>query len=314
MLYARLDSNFDTHETDNLVSWTSSLLVAIQYAIFRCHTGLTPGKDAGAVLICAVDTARFPRGQFVRDMHLIRRYRRHADADGEAFFGKLRCARGEFYNGEFVSQGVLHHAGRAVVVSLRALEQAGLYALYPEFRSVKGRSMWAKRLRGLRDEWRDLPGCAGDTASDAARALGIARECFAGLDERAVAAMLLCFRNRGPLSPGGQVSQQAIQPTVEGATHMPRSVDRCSQAGLGRPDQYAAWSDAPVEVCRFSRHMATGFEALFGPSDDGRGRVADGEGRSGAGQTAGDGHTADDSREIERTVGLFGSLSLEHAG
>ena len=65
-------SLFQAAPDDNLMSWTSSLLFAIQYAIFRARTG---GRSYSDVWICAVDTTRFPTGQFASAMWLIENYR-----------------------------------------------------------------------------------------------------------------------------------------------------------------------------------------------------------------------------------------------
>ena len=64
LLYAHLNKPcFDGEESDNLMSWTSSLLFAIQYAVWRCR--VRP-KQPSDIKICVIDTRNFPQGQFAQ--------------------------------------------------------------------------------------------------------------------------------------------------------------------------------------------------------------------------------------------------------
>ncbi|KAK0714058.1 hypothetical protein B0T26DRAFT_742492 [Lasiosphaeria miniovina] len=94
---------------DNLVSWSSSLIFVIQYAIWRCCNRCCANSE---VKICAVDTTMFPQGQFVRDITLIR-------------------------------------AGRSCVFSLDQLIKAGLHGLYPEFAENTAKKKWTNRVKCL---------------------------------------------------------------------------------------------------------------------------------------------------------------------
>lgn len=84
-------------------SWTSSLLFAIQYAIYRCDRFRLSPSD---VSICVLDPADFPRGQFMRDMTLIRAYREHIVSE----FFDFRLNRDDYNNGEHLSQGRVYIA------------------------------------------------------------------------------------------------------------------------------------------------------------------------------------------------------------
>ncbi|KIV98557.1 uncharacterized protein PV09_09644 [Verruconis gallopava] len=122
LLYKHFNKQcFDGEETDNLMSWTSSLLFVIQYAVWRrrrrrCH----PSQ----IKVCAVDTRNFPHGQFAQDIWLLKAY--HATAkrmgDPERKFFDFRIGNEDFYNGEYLSQGKVSHAGRSCVVSLENLK------------------------------------------------------------------------------------------------------------------------------------------------------------------------------------------------
>ncbi|KAF5661558.1 hypothetical protein FCIRC_11798 [Fusarium circinatum] len=133
----------DGRKEDNLVSWTSSLMNAIQYAIWRSHVGHTPASN---VYICAVDTRKFPQGQFARDMWLLETYA-HPKSNW------FRLENPEYDNGEYLSQGVIHHGGRSSVFSLRDLVSAGLYELYPEFAEPSAKDSWTNRVLELRVNW-----------------------------------------------------------------------------------------------------------------------------------------------------------------
>jgi hypothetical protein len=177
---------------DNLMSWTSSLLFAVQYAIWRAHKG---GRLTSDVNICAIDTSKFPKGQFMRDIPLLETYRAIAEKAGGPMlnFFKLRLNRNEYYNGEYLSQGRLNHAGRSCMMSLEQLIQAGLYELYPEFNDAAGRDEWPNRVRYLRDVW-----AAEQTTNDheIELALKVGRDCFGHFELCNIASLILTLKNR----------------------------------------------------------------------------------------------------------------------
>ncbi|KAL5430181.1 hypothetical protein PMIN06_012591 [Paraphaeosphaeria minitans] len=142
---------FGGEKSDDLMSWTSSLLFAVQYAVWRlqcrkCHPSV--------IKICAVDTREFPPGQFARDTWLLEAYKSTAERDDPAQqFFKFRIRDERFYNGEYLSQGVVNHTNRSCVVSLDHLIQTGLFQLYPEFEDAEGSQKWTKRVHELRQKW-----------------------------------------------------------------------------------------------------------------------------------------------------------------
>ncbi|KAF7953046.1 hypothetical protein EAE96_006267 [Botrytis aclada] len=177
--------------TDNLVSWTSSLLFAIQYAIWRRRKF---SCSAANIQICAVDTRRFPRGQFAPDMWLLQAYRTAAKKGGDAEkFFRFRLEYEEFQNGEFLSQGSVHHGGRSCVVSLEKLQESGLYNLYPEFAEKEGMNWWSKRVLALRGLWlkEQLT-----SAQELDFAEMVARKCFHAFETAEMMLILLTFKAR----------------------------------------------------------------------------------------------------------------------
>ncbi|KAJ5558482.1 hypothetical protein N7535_008695 [Penicillium sp. DV-2018c] len=192
MLYSHLTKSiFGGKDDDNLMSWSSSLPFVIQYAIWRCYQRRCHTTE---VEICAIDTRKFPHGQFVRDKSLLQAYRDSSALNQEMQdFFEFRLRTPDYDNGEYLSQGVVHHAGRSSVVCLAHLIQTGLYDLYPEFADPTKRSLWTNRVRSLRDLWSTEH---TTTLLDIERAVNIARECFEGLDTADVALVLLAFKNR----------------------------------------------------------------------------------------------------------------------
>ncbi|KAJ5288310.1 hypothetical protein N7508_011085 [Penicillium antarcticum] len=192
MLYGHLTKScFGGEATDNLVSWSSSLLFVMQYAIWRCHQR---HRDPAEIEICMVDTRKFPRGQFVRDMSLLRAYREAPEVEKKmrSFFN-FRLENAYYDNGEYLSQGVLHHIGRSSVVSLAQLIQAGLHDLYPQFADPAAMDSWTKRVGFLRSEWSIEH---TTTQLDIQKAIEMARTCFKSFDAPDVALLLLSFKNR----------------------------------------------------------------------------------------------------------------------
>jgi len=178
-------------ESDNLMSWSSSLLFVIQYAVWRCHHRRC-GEDE--VKICAVDTRKFPRGQFARDITLLRAYRQTAKHnEGMNEFFDFRLNREDYDNGEFLSQGQVHHKGRSSMVSLDQLIKAGLHDLYPEFKEESEKSSWTNRVRSLRSRWSAEQ---STTKLDIQAALSVARVCFKTFEPPDIAMLLLLFKNR----------------------------------------------------------------------------------------------------------------------
>ena len=95
-------------DPDNWVSWTSSLLFALQYIFYR-HIDSRDGSSLDRIYLCVVDTVSFPKGVFLRDMDLIDAYRSFdtnlLDLEGLRRT-KHRHFAGSFYFGEYLSQGL----------------------------------------------------------------------------------------------------------------------------------------------------------------------------------------------------------------
>lgn len=178
---------FSGAEDDNFMSWTSFLLFAIQYAIWRLRNHRCQPSD---IKICAANANKFPLGQYARDISLLEVYHATAEETGgetQSFFN-FRLKNEDYYNGEYLSQGSLSHTGRSSVVSLERLIRAGLYELYPEFEDPKGSELWTERVLELRQIWSKEQ----ETSDrDIKVALGVGRTSFTQLEPLEVASVLL---------------------------------------------------------------------------------------------------------------------------
>ena len=126
--------------SDNLVSWTSSLLFALVYIFHLRATTRDDTRDRLTfenIRHCITDTTCFTEGVFIRDMDLIRAYK-YFDSYLEDFevlrSKKHRLWSGHFYFGEYLSQGALKIEGKCEIISAQEIIDEGLYDLLPEFR------------------------------------------------------------------------------------------------------------------------------------------------------------------------------------
>lgn len=136
MLNRHLRWNYDRSKKDNTVSWTSSLLFALQYCLYRNVTDKSPLED---LKICVVDTMGLPEGVFVRDLELLNAY-----ADDNSDLADLRDlrtnrCRGIYYFGEYLSQGSLRIESHCSIVSIKDIIDKGLDSFQPGFKGFERR-------------------------------------------------------------------------------------------------------------------------------------------------------------------------------
>ncbi|KAJ5636266.1 uncharacterized protein N7484_009579 [Penicillium longicatenatum] len=135
----------------NLLSWTSSLLFALQYMFYRHHRDRVALED---ITLFIIDTAQFPKEAFARDMDLISIFSK--------FDSRLRnlqelrtrntsnCSEC-YYFGEYFSQGALKIEGKCGSATAREIIDNGLFYLRAEFiDSLNDEKKWAKRVLELR--------------------------------------------------------------------------------------------------------------------------------------------------------------------
>jgi hypothetical protein len=123
------------NQIDNFVSWTSSLLFALQYIYYR-HWDPKGRSALDEIKLFVVDTAWFPDGTFVRDLDLIQEYYQWDTHRNPKNLKGLRSTRlGGQYFGEYLSQGSLMIEGECQAISADMLfAQNRLQRIQPEIR------------------------------------------------------------------------------------------------------------------------------------------------------------------------------------
>ncbi|KAI3583903.1 hypothetical protein IWW34DRAFT_830317 [Fusarium oxysporum f. sp. albedinis] len=101
----------------------------------------------------------------------------------------------EYDNGEYLSQGVIHHGGRSSVFSLQDLISSGLYELYPEFADQSAKDSWTNRVLEFRACWREECLTSGKEFNQACE---IARGPMKCIDVWDAILLLLTFRKHHP--------------------------------------------------------------------------------------------------------------------
>lgn len=168
--------------SDNLMSWTSSLIFAIQHALYRSKTDFRD-VDKSLIHICVLDTRKVPRGAFLPAVALLRALNVPKDPKHKH----------EYYHGEYLSQGMLDIEKGSSTTSLGDLIKHGLYDLFPSFEN-ENRWLW-KEVKGFRDRFRENPLEATEEELKLARS--IAKSCFQSEWAQTVMSFsLLCLSPR----------------------------------------------------------------------------------------------------------------------
>jgi hypothetical protein len=165
------------NKAGNLVSWTCSLLFALQHAIRREATdrGSFTSED---IRLCVVDTTLLPLGTFI-----------------PASILTIKLGISLFYTAEdheIFSQGTVDIMDKSVTTSLASLSQSGLYLFLPKL-MVK-QALLKSRVRQLREQLFRKPLRA--TSEEVTQAREIASTCFGGDFEQPMLILLLALRKR----------------------------------------------------------------------------------------------------------------------
>ncbi|KAJ5527144.1 hypothetical protein N7513_011303 [Penicillium frequentans] len=202
MLYRHL--RWKGGSPSNLLSWTSSLLFALQYVFFRHHKDHVALED---ITIFVIDTTKFPKGAFARDMDLISIFGEFSDELRNMESLRTRRANTRaflcYYNyGEYLSQGALKIEGKCGSTTGQKIIEKGLFSLRAEFKeSLMPRSKddlgWANRVLDLRECYTNEVGDESreDLELQVAFAFGIG-SLFGSDWKPPIAASLLGLRRR----------------------------------------------------------------------------------------------------------------------
>ncbi|KAH0421920.1 hypothetical protein CcaCcLH18_13135 [Colletotrichum camelliae] len=144
----------------NLVSWTSSLLFAIQYALYKWQQ-----DKRTRVRILMVDTAPYPKGTFIRDLEAMRCLKNRSLPLKKLY--NLRTGQNRYDFGEYLSQNIIRVTGNSGVIWLEKLIASDLTVpnICPYFDSEEDWSTLAKRVLRIRQEIMSLKASRGQKAS-----------------------------------------------------------------------------------------------------------------------------------------------------
>jgi hypothetical protein len=172
----------------NLMSWTSSLLFALQYALYRHRKD---GDDLRHIHLIILDTTLFPAGTFIQDMEIMRAFQ-GADRRLQKF---VEFRESEYYFGEYLTQGRLAIQNRCAYTSVQKMIDLGLFSLQPALADKTQWQWWPKRVLFFREQF-ESGQCVPTTDGDVETAVEMARQCFGGHWTVPGAIMLLALRPR----------------------------------------------------------------------------------------------------------------------
>jgi hypothetical protein len=134
--------------SSNLVSWTSSILFAIQHALRKSVNGYWPAENSSDIIIYILDTRELPPGSFLPATALLKALEVEED-------NKFKH---ENYHGEYLSQGWLNVPDNAMTkITLKSLEERDLYELYPDFEEKEKKKYLRSRVNELRYRFEKYP-------------------------------------------------------------------------------------------------------------------------------------------------------------
>jgi len=212
---------------DNLTSWTSSLLYALQLARHRNALDRRKFTYAGNINICVVDTRKFNRKTFLPAPTLLAAY-------SVPSYGKLTHGYSE---GEFLSQGILDIRGKSKVESFENLLSRNLMDVFPP--DLPEHKLWYA-VQDYRRTWvEDKP----IEEAELKAALSLASHCFNGKFYLAMVTMFLA------LKPRSLKDKHLTKITYDERDKEPLSA---IEAALTKMKQYP---NQPIEVMEYVRIM-----------------------------------------------------------
>ncbi|KAB8238172.1 uncharacterized protein BDW43DRAFT_321241 [Aspergillus alliaceus] len=192
LLYSHL--KWECDDDCNLMSWTSSLLLALQYGFYR-HVKDSNEPRLNEISLFILDTRGFPEGTIIKDTDAMKALKGYStDIKDFLEFRLNKSGKSKrYYFGEYLTQGQLDIQGKCVSVSLQRIIDLGLFELYPELGDRSKWNIWAKRVIKLREIFAHP--CL-TTHSEVRRALTIAQGCFRDCWVVPFAASLLALKSR----------------------------------------------------------------------------------------------------------------------
>lgn len=187
-------------EKCNFMSWTSSLLFALHYGLYR-HKKDHDQPDLSRIVLYILDTSGLPEGTFIKDLDILDAFK--GESAGVKDFLHMRRGQGRkrCYFGEYITQGQLQIDGRCASVSLQQMVNSGLFELHPVLGNKDGWDFLASRVLDLR---KGLTTLVPITPSEVRKAITIAQSCFGDRWVVPLSAMLLAMK------PGNQDNAKIV--------------------------------------------------------------------------------------------------------
>ena len=193
-----------SHESEcNLMSWTSSLLFALQYGLYRHHTDYDK-PDLSSISLLVLDTPDFPKGTFIKDLEIVECFAPHmAECGGDDLenFIQLRTSNKGYYFGEYLTQGNLDISSRCAVTNMKRLVERGLFELEPKLADQKSWCKLAGRVICLRESFESRQDAPPTTYAEVYKAINIAEACFGHRWSFPVATLSLALKRRKSNDP-----------------------------------------------------------------------------------------------------------------
>lgn len=184
----------------NLTSWTSSLLFALQYGLYR-HRSPRDKSKLSEIHLLILDTREYPQGTFVKDLEIMRAITSTLGPEEELHdflnFRENTKIRGrKYYFGEYLSQGDLALEGRCSQATMATLIDLGLFHVQPDLGDEGEWRKLADRVLALRDPFENPDSPLPPDKRTVRKAIVIASVCFGDRFALPVAVMLLALRPR----------------------------------------------------------------------------------------------------------------------
>ncbi|KAK1515473.1 hypothetical protein CABS01_16693 [Colletotrichum abscissum] len=136
----------------NLVSWTSSLLVALQLGFF-CHGRSWNPQELSEIKVLVIDTRQFDSRVFARDLQAIAAFKDESEVGTKLRLLYEWRSSGRFYPAEYLSQGkLIISPEKSCQVSMQELVNRGIRNVCSGLGNDAHWDTWAIRIRNLRTE------------------------------------------------------------------------------------------------------------------------------------------------------------------
>ena len=172
-------------DNDNLTSWTSSFLFAIQLAVYRRFNDWD-SPDPSSIKVHILDTRRLPRGTFLSAAPLLEAYH----VTNPKLIHRYRHA-------EYLSQGsIVIPTDAMATMTYQSLIDHGLHKLYPRFADEEHYGRLIHRVNQLRNSFKDSAAIAPTTEELIVAQKIAAQWCFFGEMRAVTMATLLSLEPR----------------------------------------------------------------------------------------------------------------------